>query len=311
MRILITGAEGFVAHHLAPYLIAKNVEVIGTALDPAKARELGIPVRPLNITKVQETASLIRHVLPTHIVHLAAVSSVGKSFADPQAVIDVNVEGTKNVLSAAAGLEKPPVTLIVGSSDEYGVNGGQPLTELPVAELRPVSPYAKSKKVIEELIESTPAYKAMVIRTRSFPHLGPGQVGPFFVPEMASQIIKIERGQQHPVIRVGNLSAVRDYTDVRDVVRAYYLLLEKGELGEVYNVCSGGRISMKEMLEKMLPLSKIPARYEHGPEKDRPADIPVLIGDNTKLKKQTGWQPEISLDRTLKDVVEFFRGKPS
>lgn len=311
MRILVTGADGFVAHHLIPFLRQKGAEVTGTALNTKMAQDLGIPVRPLNITKSQEVASLIRHAEPTHIVHLAAASSVKGSFAEPQKAEDVNVRGTENILQAAAALPKPPTTLLIGSSDEYGVNDGEPLKELPLSALKPVSPYAKSKAAVEELVERNPEYKKFVIRTRSFPHIGPGQAGQFFVPEVATQMVRIERGQQRPVIGIGNLKAVRDFTDVRDVVKAYYLLMEKGHAGEVYNVCSGNPLAIRELLEKMIALAKIPIKFEHDPAKERPIDIPRLVGDYSKLKEAVGWQPEIPLNKTLKDIVEYYRGRPT
>lgn len=309
MRILVTGADGFVGHHMVALLAQKRIETIGTALDAKAASDLNIPVRPLNITRAEETASLIKHIQPTHIIHLAAVSSVKQSFSDPNMVDDVNVRGTENILSSAAMMTKPPVTLLIGSSDEYGINDGNPLSEKLLGALNPISPYAQSKKAVEAMVEKNEVFLRNSIRTRSFPHIGPGQQGHFFVPEVATQIVRIERGKQRPVIGIGNLSAVRDFTDVRDVVRAYYLLLEKGVTGEVYNVCSGNSMSIGELLNKMIALSKFPVKFERDSEKERPIDIPVLRGDNTKLKEATGWQPEIPLEQTLKDILEYYRNR--
>lgn len=309
MRVLVTGVDGFVGHHMVALLKQKGIETIGTALDAKAANDLDIPVRPLNITHPEETASLIRHIEPTHIIHLAAVSSVKQSFSDPNKADDVNVRGTENILSSAAMLAKPPVTLLIGSSDEYGVNDGNPLREELLGALNPISPYAQSKKAVEELVENNATFMKFVLRTRSFPHIGPGQQGHFFVPEVATQIVEIERGRQRPVIGIGNLSAVRDFTDVRDVVRAYFLLLEKGVVGEVYNVCSGTAISIEELLRKMIALSKFPVKFERDPKKERPIDIPVLRGDCSKLKEAAGWMPEITLDKTLKDTIEYFRSR--
>jgi len=309
MRILVTGADGFVGHYMVALLKKKGVEVIGTALNEKAASDLNIPVRPLNITRAEEVASLIKHLEPTHIIHLAAASSVKQSFSDPDKVDDVNVRGTENILASAAMLSKPPVTLLIGSSDEYGINDGNPLREELLGALNPISPYARSKKAVEEMVESNDTYMRFVVRTRSFPHIGPGQRGQFFVPEVATQIVRIERGQQRPVIGIGNLSAIRDFTDVRDVVRAYLLLLEKGTVGEVYNVCSGVSLSIEELLQKMIALSKFPVKFEHDPEKERPIDIPSLRGDCSKLKEATGWQPEIPLETTLKDILEYYRNQ--
>lgn len=309
MKVLVTGADGFVGHHMVALLKQKNIEVIGTALDEQAASNLGIPVRSLNITSTEETASLIKSVEPTHIIHLAAVSSVHQSFADPNRTDDVNVRGTENILSSAMMLPNPPITLTIGSSDEYGVNDGNPLREELLGALNPISPYGQTKKAVEAMVENNPMFRKFVIRTRSFPHIGPGQQGHFFVPDVATQIVKIERGQQRPVIGIGNLSAVRDFTDVRDVVRAYFALLEKGVPGEVYNVCSGTALSIEQLLHKMLALSKFPVKFERDPEKERPVDIPVLIGDCTKLKQATGWAPEIPIEKTLQDTIEYFRNR--
>lgn len=309
MRVLITGVEGFVGHHMVPLLLANGAEVFGTAFDSKKAQDLNIPVRPLDITKAEEVASLIKHIAPTHIIHLAALSSVKQSFANPVMADDVNVRGTENILSAAANLEKPPITLLIGSSDEYGVNDGKPIGELLLGAMYPISPYAQSKKAVEEMVEKNPKYMSFVIRTRSFPHIGPGQQGQFFVPEVATQIVRAERGQQRPVIGIGNLTAIRDFSDVRDVVRAYFLLLTKGHPGEVYNICSGNGLVIEDLLKKMLSLAKVTVQFEHDAKKERPIDIPALIGDNSKIKKATGWAPEIPLEKTLKDIVEYHRGQ--
>jgi len=311
MRVLITGVEGFVGHHIVPLLLKEGAEVFGTALDQKKAQDLNIPVRPLNITKAEETSSLLKHILPTHIIHLAAVSSVRESFANPNMADDVNVRGTENILSVAASFSTPPLTLIIGSCDEYGVNDGKPISELMLGALNPISPYAQTKKAVEEMVEKNPKYMSFVVRTRSFPHIGPGQQGQFFVPEVATQIVRAERGQQRPVIGIGNLTAVRDFSDVRDVVRAYFLLLTKGKPGEVYNVCSGQGMAIEDLLKKMIGLAKVSVRFEHDPEKERPLDIPALVGNNTKIKTATGWAPEIPLEKTLKDIVEYYRGQES
>jgi GDP-4-dehydro-6-deoxy-D-mannose reductase len=310
MRVLVTGAEGFVAQHLIPVLRADGADVVGTAIRD-NTNDLSVTMVTLDVTDTQRTRELVRDVRPSHIVHLAAVSSVRVSFQNPQAAEDVNVRGTQGLLEAAAALPTPPLVLLIGSGDEYGPNEGKPLPELPLSELRPVSPYGKSKKAVEELVEKSPAFLKFTLRTRSFPHIGPRQAGHFFVPEVATEIVRIERAQQPPVIGVGNLSAVRDLTDVRDVVRAYLLLLKEGKRGEVYNVCSGVAILIQDLLKKLIALSDVQIRAEQDPQKVRPVDIPVLVGDNSKLRKATAWKPEIPLDGTLRDVLEYHRGRPS
>lgn len=330
MRVLVTGADGFVAGHLIPFLREAGHDVVGTALaphhpasggtgtglDPARAA-VDVPVRRLDVTDAAACAALVSDVAPTHIVHLAAVSSVRWSFDHPDETHRVNVEGTRHVLEAAAELRKPPRTLVVGSGEEYGRNNGNPLSELPLAELRPLSPYAESKVAAERLIEETPAFRAVAIRTRSFPHFGPGQSLGFFTADVASALVRIERagrgagrGASPPVLRVGNVDVVRDYTDVRDVVRAYAPLLERGVPGEVYNVCSGRGAPMRELLSELIRLSGVQAHVEQDPEKLRPSEIPVLIGESAKLRAATGWEPHIPLKQSLRDVLVFWRASP-
>ena len=311
MRVLVTGAEGFVARHFIPVLHKEGAEVIGTALRPGATVDEGVRLHALDVTHPGQVNTLVGDVAPTHIIHLAAMSSVRESFQNPAATEDVNVRGTAALLEAAATLPKPPLVLLIGSADEYGPNDGRPLSELSLTDLHPASPYGESKKAVEELVEKSPALRKITIRTRSFPHIGPGQSALAFVPEVATQIVRIERGQQRPVLSVGNVSTVRDFTDVRDVVRAYLLLLQKGTRGEVYNVCSGVGVAIRDLLQKLLALSAIPIRAEQDPGKMRPVDTPVLIGDNTKLRTLTAWKPDIPLEQTLKDVLEYHRGQPT
>jgi GDP-4-dehydro-6-deoxy-D-mannose reductase len=311
LRILVTGAEGFVGRFLVPFFTAQGADVVSTALNPAAASHLHPRPRPLDILDAPAVQAMLTETKPTHLLHLAAVSSVRQSFADPQTTDDVNVRGTRVLLEAARALSPTPRVFLIGSGDEYGPNAGTPLPELPLSDLHPVSPYGKSKKAVEEIVEATPAYLAMTIRTRSFPHIGPGQSAQFFLPEVAAQIVRVERGQQSPVVGVGNLSAIRDFTDVRDVVRAYWLLLEKGVPGAVYNVCSGVPVTIQDLLQKMIALSGITIRVEQDPAKVRPVDVPALVGNNAKMRQATGWSPEIPIERTLKDVLEHQRGQPT
>lgn len=305
-RILVTGAEGFVARHLLPLLSQTGAEVFGTVFQ-TPSTPLPIRTFPLDLREEEHVRTLLHDVRPTQVVHLAAISSVRDSFTDPAATVRVNVEGTRALLEAAGSLASVPRVLLIGSSDEYGPNDGQPLSELPVSALRPVSPYGESKRDVERLVENSPALRAMTIRTRSFPHIGPGQAGRFFIPEVAQQLVRIERGEQPPVIGIGNLEAVRDFTDVHDVVRSYVLLLERGEAGEVYNVCSGAGRRIHDLLDLLVRLSGVTVRIEQDPAKLRPVDIPVLVGNPAKLQKATGWMPQIPLEQTLRDVLVELR----
>ncbi len=306
-RILVTGIEGFVGGHLAPYFTGKGAEVIGTAFDMAAARKLGVPVRPLNITEGEAMKSIIKHERPTHVVHLAAISSVRQSSQEPTLTQDVNLKGTANLLEACAALPEKPRVLLIGSSEEYGLNDGTPLKEYPLSALKPVSPYGESKKAVEELVEKNPVYLSMCVRTRSFQHIGPGQAPGFVVSDWVHQIARSERAEQEPVLKVGNLSPKRDFTDVRDVVRAYWLLLTEGKTGEVYNVCSGKPILLRELANKLAGLSKVKMQIVQEPSRMRAVDIPVLWGSNEKILRDVSWRPEIPLEKTLADALEFVR----
>lgn len=308
MRVLVTGADGFVARHLIPFFQAQGAEVIGTVLQSG-AGGPGVKTIPLDITDAERTHDVVRDVRPTHIVHLAAITSVHDSFTNPSQTEDVNVLGTQHLLDAAGGCVPTPRTLLIGSGEEYGPNEGTALSELPISALHPVSPYGMSKKKVEEFIERSPALRTFTIRTRSFPQIGAGHAGHFFIPEMVRQIVQIERGEQPPEIGVGNLDAVRDFTDVRDVVRAYWLLLGRGVPGEVYNVCSGTSWSMRTVLTKLLSLASVHVEIRPDPAKARPADIPVLIGNNQKLIETTGWAPTIPLHQALADVLADARNR--
>lgn len=305
MRVLVTGADGFVGRHLVPFLRAAGHRVVETVLQSAGVERP--EVRRLDVTDAGACRALTRDTVPTHVVHLAAVSQIRQSLDDPEATYRINVEGTRNVLEAARLLPERPRVLVIGSAEEYGSNPGQPLPELPVDALRPRSPYAASKVEVERLIERNPVYRRLAIRTRSFPHLGPGQSRGFFSADVASLLVEIEQGRRPPVLPLGNLDAVRDYSDVRDIVRAYVLLLERGTVGEVYNVCSGRGVRMQAVLEQMLAVAGVPARVEADPAKLRPSEIPVLIGDNAKLREAVGWKPQIPLEESLRDVIAWWR----
>lgn len=307
MRVLVTGADGFVARHAIAQLQTAGAEIIGTVLKRGDVKGSPIPLHTLDITDADACRTVVHAVEPTHVLHLAAASSTSWSFTHPEETHRVNVEGTRNLLEACAELPHPPRVLVIGSGEEYGSNNGRPLSELPLAALRPISPYAQSKVEMERLIENEPRFQAFMIRTRSFPHFGPGQKQGFFTADIASQLAAIERGEQPPALRVGTVDAVRDYTDVRDVVRAYQLLLEHGVPGEVYNVASGHGVAIRDLLNELIRLANVQVTIEPDPEKVRPSEIPVLIGDNTKLRAATGWTPTIPLSQTLQDILSWWR----
>lgn len=307
MRVLVTGADGFVAQHLVLALRTRGHEVIGTVMHTRVKDDLDTPVQQLDITDAAACMAVVQAAQPQWVVHLAAVSKAWWSFQHPEETRRVNVDGTRHLLDAARSLPTPPRVLIVGSAEEYGKNDGYPLPELPLADLHPLSPYAESKLEVERQIEADPVLRQMTIRVRSFPHIGPGQQPGFFTADMASQLVRIERGETPPVLQVGTTDAVRDFTDVRDVVRAYADLLERGALGEVYNICSGTGVRIQEVLEELVRLAHVTVRVEKDPARLRPSEVPILIGDSSKLRAHTGWKPEIPLAQSLQDILAWWR----
>ena len=293
MKALVTGGGGFVGQHLVRHLEACGDEVTATDRSTGGCDILDAPA----------LLDTFRRVRPEVVYHLAGASDVGGSWQTPQATFRANAEGTLNVLWAAreAGCER---VLTVGSADVYGKVTAE---DLPIREdlpLRPVSPYAASKCAADHVaLQAFLGYDQGVIRARPFNHLGPGQTDRFVAPALAGRVARNElRGDE--VVMVGNLSPKRDFTDVRDVVRAYRLMVEHGTAGAVYNVCSGRAIAVQELAEQFISMAKIPMRLEADPELQRPVDIPVLLGDSSRLRADTGWEPEIPLEQTLQDLLD-------
>jgi GDP-4-dehydro-6-deoxy-D-mannose reductase len=253
---------------------------------------------------------VVKRVNPDQIYHLAALSSVGESFSRPLETIGNNMGGTLNILEVIRKLKKQAKILVVGSSDVYGKVSPR---EIPITEdapLLPISPYGMSKTACDLLAyQYFKSYGIHVIRARAFNHAGPRQRTGFVIPDFASQIAKIEAGLSRPIIKVGNLSSQRDISDVRDVVRAYISLMGKGKAGEAYNICSQQAYSIRNVLKMLLSLSKKKIKVKIDEKKNRPAEIPILVGDNSKTRKTTGWKLRIPLKKTLKDTLDFWRGK--
>jgi GDP-4-dehydro-6-deoxy-D-mannose reductase len=300
LRALVTGGSGFVGHHLVAHLAAAGDEVVTCDRAPLPDGEV------LDITDAAATVDLVGRVRPEVIYHLAGWADVGGSWHAPVEAFRANAEGTLNVLQAATDVGVDRV-LAVSSADVYGAVSED---ELPLTEdspLRPASPYAASKVAADFLaLQAWLGRRLPVLRVRAFNHLGPGQTDKFVAPALASRIARneVEGGD---VITIGNLSARRDFTDVRDVVRAYRLLMEHGEPGEVYNVCSGRDVAVQELADDLLAMASHPMRFETDPDLLRPVDVPVLRGDHTRLTKATGWQPDIPLSRTLTDLLDDWR----
>jgi len=299
MRALVTGAHGFVGQHLVRHLEACGDEVV--ALDHRGEH-------PVDITDAGAVRAAVTAARPDVLYHLAGWADVGASWKDPVNVFRVNAEGTLNVLLACERLAVGRV-LAVASADVYGLvsEADLPLTE--ESPLRPTSPYAASKAAADALaLQAFLGHGLGVLRVRPFNHLGPGQSEAFVAPALAARIARAERDGAD-TIAVGNLSARRDFTDVRDVVRAYRLLVERGRPGEVYNVCSGRDVAIQELADRIVAMAERPIGLEPDPALMRPVDLPVLRGDATKLRADTGWTPSILLEQTLADLLDDMRAR--
>ena len=307
MRALVTGAAGFVGSHLVGRLRACGDDV--TCTDRAD----GGPDL-LDATGIRR---LIEEVRPDVVYHLAGQADVGGSWDSPVQTLRVNAEGTLNLLEAVRTLGGARV-VTVSSADVYGVVDPGDLPTRESAPLRPVSPYAASKAAADLLaLQAHLGHGLDVVRARSFNHLGPGQSDRFVCSALASRIAAIELAGGDS-IRVGNLDARRDFTDVRDVVRAYRCLAVDGRPGAAYNVCTGTTVSVREVAERLVEIAgRVPTgsgpagpiRLVDDPALRRPVDVAVSCGDPTAIRTDTGWQPELSMDRTLADLLEFWRGR--
>ena len=311
MRVLVTGVAGFVGGHVVDFLATRTpaVEVFGIARGNADAlRGQKVTVRSADLVDAAATDAVIEEVRPDRIIHLAGQSSVHRSWEDPAATLHANVHGLLSVLEALRRRSLTPRVLVVGSAEEYGA---VQIEKLPAGEktpLQPASPYAVSKVAQAFLARQYfLSHGIPVVCTRTFHHTGPGRGEVFAESSFARQIAEIEAGRQPPVLSVGNLDAVRDFTDVRDVVRAYWLLLDKGRAGETYNVCSGRGIAIGDVLQELLDVSGRAIEVRRDPDRMRPSDIPAIIGDPKKLGKATGWTPEIPLRQTLSDLLDHWR----
>jgi GDP-4-dehydro-6-deoxy-D-mannose reductase len=315
VRLLVTGAGGFVGGHLAEFLHAEHpdVEVHGVSLPQGSVSWRAAPGARMveaDLTDPAAARAVVADVRPDRILHLAGQSSVHLSWLDPGGTLRANVLGIVHLLDAVRALGLRPPVLVVGSAEEYGPVRPD---EMPIREetpLRPASPYAVSKVAQGALALSYgPAGGMRVVLTRTFHHTGPGRGEAFAESSFARQIAEIEAGRREPVLRVGNLDAVRDFADVRDVVRAYWLLLEKGEGGRVYNVCTGQGRRIRELLDVLLAASVARVEVRTDPERLRPSDVPAQIGDPARLRAATGWEPRIPLERSLRDLLDDWRAR--
>ena len=312
MKALITGVSGFVGSHLAEYLLdAAGWEVAGTVFGPydnIAGLRGRLELYPAELSRLDVVTFILEQARPDVIFHLAAQPLVSASRSDPWGTLETNVRMQLNVLEGVAGVDRVCRVLVVGSSEEYGLVSPE---QLPVDEdtpMRPLSAYAISK-VAQDLLgqQYHLTHGLHVVRARPFNHIGPRQRLGFVASDFASQIAAAELGVQPPAIEVGNLAARRDFSDVRDVVRAYVLLITHGKAGQVYNVGSGESHAIQEVLDTLLSMSQASIQVRQDPSRMRVSDVPEIICDATRIQDQTGWQTTIPFERSLEDILEYWR----
>jgi GDP-4-dehydro-6-deoxy-D-mannose reductase len=314
VRVLVTGVTGFAGSHLVDYMLGlSGLEIHGLYRWRSPMENIRHVLDKIQLTECDlrdafSVRDMIEEVQPDRIFHLAAQSFVQTSWSAPTESLTTNIIGQLNIFEAVRKIGISPLIQLACSSEEYGlVHDG----ELPITEenpLRPLSPYAVSK-VGQDLLgyQYFKSYQMPIIRTRGFNHEGPRRPPVFVISDFAMQVAEIERGERPPILRVGNLEAQRDFTDVRDMVRAYWLSLEKGRPGEVYNICSGRSYSVREVIDLLLSFSDVQIEVKQDPRRLRPSDVPVLRGDCTKFTRETDWQPEISFEQTVEDLLNYWR----
>ncbi|MCS6840127.1 MAG: GDP-mannose 4,6-dehydratase [Roseiflexus sp.] len=312
MRALITGINGFVGGHLAEHLLTTGAwEVAGLARQPApalKTLEGRVTYIAADLNDRDQTLMALARVRPDVIFHLAGQSNVPRAFADPHATVQTNIGAQLNLFLAVLQLRIDPLIIVASSNEIYGMVRPE---ELPLTEqtpLRPVNPYAVSKAAQDLFAyQYHMSHQLRTIRLRPFNHIGPRQTEAFVVPAFAAQIARIEAGLQPPVLRVGNLAAERDFSDVRDIARAYELAALHGEVGAAYNVGSGQAVSVRRILDILLTLSTHDIQIEPDPSRMRPSDVPCVVCDASRFRSDTGWTPRIPLEQTLFDTLEYWR----
>ncbi|MCL4338774.1 GDP-mannose 4,6-dehydratase [Patescibacteria group bacterium] len=312
---LITGITGFAGSHLAELLLSEGVEVHGVQRWRSKSDNIDhiknkVKLHEADLLDAHSLYTVVDEIKPNYIFHLAAQSYVQSSWQSPANTLEVNITGTVHLFEAVRKSQLDIPIQIACSSEEYGRVFAN---ELPIREtnpLRPLSPYAVSKLAMDYLgYQYWESYKLRVIRTRGFNHTGPRRGNVFAESTFAKQIAEIEKGKAEPIVYVGNLEAKRDYTDVRDMVKAYYLSVQKCDPGEVYNIASGKTIKIRDVLDLLLSMSKKKIRVMQDKSRMRPSDVEVLKGDASKFMKKTGWKPQIPFEKTMEDLLNYWRAR--
>lgn len=314
MRVLVTGIRGFAGSHLVEYLSSKKgIELHGLGRSSLKKHPQPnifkrVTFHACDILKPKALEKVLRKVRPERIFHLAAQSHVLTSWQDPEDTLNTNIMGQLNLFEAVRRCRVRSKIHVASSSEVYGSVLPRDVPVKETAPFRPLSPYGVSKAAQDLLAyQYGQSFQLSIVRTRAFGQAGPGQNELPVISNFAKQISLIEAGKQEPVIAVGNLDAVRDFTDVRDVVRAYWLALEKGEPGEAYNVCSGEGHQVSQVLDIYLKFSRVKVKIQKEQSRMRPSDVTINIGDSTKFREQTGWKPEVPFTTTLMDILSYWR----
>ncbi len=309
MRAFVTGLTGFVGPHLARHLAARGFEILGLGLrqrQSAQPNSLPADVSLIgaDIRDYADLLRILKEVRPDHVYHLAAISNVVTSMADPRTTYDINVGGTVNLFEALRELGLRPRIVHVSTAHVYRSMQGGALDERSPVSL--LTPYAASKFMSEAVaMQSVEGYGFQTVIVRPFNHIGPGQPTGFVCSDFARQIAAIRLGQAEPVLRVGNLAPVRDFSDVRDVVEAYWIAAVHGEPGEVYNVSSGHPFSIQEIVSKLCALAEVDPLVEVDPDKFRPVETLRLYGDSSKIQA-LGWKPRFAMEQTLKEILDYW-----
>jgi GDP-4-dehydro-6-deoxy-D-mannose reductase len=317
MKVLITGITGFAGSHLADYILKEHPEVELYGIKRWRSRTENIDhivdkveLFECDLRDAYSVENVLSDIRPDRIFHLAAQSFVPSSWTAPSESLHTNILGQLNIFESVRRIGIKPLIQLACSSEEYGLVHEN---ELPIKEtnpLRPLSPYAVSK-VGQDLLgyQYFKSFGMHIIRTRGFNHEGPRRGDVFVCSNFAKQIVQIEKGLKKPILMVGNLDARRDFTDVRDMVKGYWLSLEKCDAGDVYNISSGTTYRIKAMVDMLLAKVSIDIEIKQDPERMRPSDVPVLLGDNTKFCQKTGWKPEIPFEKTLEDLLKYWRDR--
>jgi len=306
VKILVTGATGFVGRHLCRRLLEVDHQVVGTALFEREVAASTHPTVVCDVTRETAVADLVRDVAPDAIVHLAAIASVPAASADAECAYRVNVGGTATLLEAMATHAPAATFLAISSAEVYGKVTPADLPLRETQTLAPASVYAETKAAVEALADIY-AGQLRIVVLRPFSHIGPGQDPHFVASSFAKQIADIEAGRAEPVLHVGNLEARRDFSDARDVVEAYRLAIDACESHTPYNICSGNAVAIQDVLDGLLALTDADIRVEQDPARLRASDVPVLEGCADKFTAATGWAPRIPFAQTLADTLDYWR----